>query len=265
MIDPNWSVVDLDPVTWRNIGRFIDVAQYVRAAQPGEHGLFIVHDNGRVLKIFDTDRSAQSSLKLERVADAHALAKELHARGQWDRVHIINQQHLAWVGYLAGAATNRSLQLDSYYRLVHDLIWDKGDGYVAEPPKLAHWNHWTMSQIEQLVSRLPESASVALGVFAGECLNIGLVLEFKHGNIVRVTTFEAPALQPLTPRLSAEFLDQLWQQLAHIAPPAAVLLCTQAVFDDWITVKDKMAQLGQATQNGTAWLRLSDRDTQAAA
>jgi hypothetical protein len=91
------------------------------------------------------------------------------------------------------------------------------------------------------------------------------VLEFKCGNIVRVTTFEAPALQPLTPRLSAGFLNQLWQQLARIAPPAAVLLCTQAVFDEWITVKDKLTHLGQAAQNGTAWLRLIDRDTRAAA
>ena len=80
MIDPHWSVIDLDPVTWRNIGRFIDVAQYVRAAQPGERGLFIVHDEGRVLKVFDTDRSVRSGMKIERVVDARALAKELRAR-----------------------------------------------------------------------------------------------------------------------------------------------------------------------------------------
>ena len=259
MIDPHWDVVDLDPVTWRNLGRFIDVTQYVRAAQPDEHGLFIVHDQGRVLKIFDTNRRARSSVKVNRVADARALAKELYAHGQWDRVHIINQQHLARVGYLAGASANRSLHLDGYYQLVYDLIWDGSDGYVCEPPKPAHWNHWTMSQIEQFVSRLPPSAAIALGVFEGEQLNIGLVLEFKHGNIVRVTTFEAPTLQPIEPRLSADFLDQLWQQLANIAPPAAILLCEQAVFDKWITAEDKLAPLQQAAQNGTAWLRLIDQ------
>jgi hypothetical protein len=265
MIDPQWSVVDLDPVTWRNLGQFINVAQYVRAAQPGEHGLFIVHDNGRVLKIFDTDRSARSSVKINRVLDARALAKELYTHGQWDRVHIINQQHLARVGYLAGASANRSLHLDGYYQLVYDLIWDGRDGYVTEPPKPDHWNHWTMSQLEQVVSRLPQAAAVALGVFAGERLNIGLVLEFKQGNIVRVTTFEAPALQPLAPRLSADFLEQLWQQLGNIAPPAAVLLCTQAVFDKWITTDYKIAHLLRAVQDGTAWLRLADQGVLAAA
>jgi hypothetical protein len=263
MIDPHWDVVDLDPITWRNLGRFIDVTQYVRAAQPGEHGLFIVHDQGRVLKIFDTEHGVRSGVKIDRVVNARALAKELHGRGQWDRVHVINQQHLARVGYLAGASANRSLHLDGYYQLVYDLIWDGSDGYVSEPPKPGHWNHWTMSRLEQFVSRLPESASIALGVFEGAQLNIGLVLEFKQGNIVRVTTFEAPALQPIEPQLSADFLDQLWQQLENIAPPAAVLLCAQEVFDEWIAAEDKLIPLVQAAQNGTARLRLIDQSAPA--
>jgi hypothetical protein len=122
-----------------------------------------------------------------------------------------------------------------------------------------------MNQLEQFVSRLPRSASIALGVFEGECLNIGLVLEFKQGSMVRVTTFEAPALQPIAPQLSADFLDQLWQQLGNIAPPAAVLLCRQAVFDEWITSNDKLAHLMQAVQNGTAWLRLVQQNAPTAA
>ena len=255
MIDPHWDVVDCDPVTWRNIGCFIDVSQYVRAAQPGEHGLFIMHDHGRVLKIFDTDRHARSHVKVARVVDARTLAKELYAHGQWDRVHIIDQRHLARVGYLAGASANRSLHLDGYYQLVYDLIWDGSDGYVAEPPKPDHWNHWTMSQLEQFVSRLPASASIALGVFEGKQLNIGLVLEFKQGNIVRLTTFEAPALQPIDPQLSPDFLDQLWTQLSNLAPPAAVLLCTQAIFDEWITTPDKVAFIFDAVQQGNALVR----------
>ena len=103
---------------------------------------------------------------------------------------------------MAGASANRSLHLDGYYQFVYDLIWDGGEGYVAEPPKPAHWNYWTMSQIEHFVSRLPKLATLALGVFDEVRLNIGLVLEFKNGNIVQVTTFEAPALQPINPELS---------------------------------------------------------------
>jgi hypothetical protein len=257
MIDPNWSVVDLDPWTWRNIGRFIDMPQYVRAAQPGEHGLFVLHDKGRVLKVVDT-AGGRSDVKIDRVADARLLAKELYARGQWDRVHVIDKQHLMQVGHLSGAAANRALPLDGYYQLVYDLIWDGGAGYVAEPPKPQHWNHWTLSQIREWVGRLPHSASVALGVFDGVRLNIGLVLEFKDGHIVRVTTFEAPALQPIVPQFSADFLDRLWQQLGNIAPPAAVLLCPQAIFDEWVTAPDKVSFVREAALNGNALVRLVD-------
>jgi hypothetical protein len=121
-----------------------------------------------------------------------------------------------------------------------------------------------MGQIEQFVSRLPKSAAVALGVFDGARLNIGLVLEFSCGNIVRVTTFEAPALQPLAPGLSPVFLDELWRRLANIAPPAAVLLCEQTVFAEWITAEDKVAHLVRAMHAGTAWLRLIDHSVLAA-
>ena len=34
MIDPHWQLVDLDPRTWRNIGRFINPGLYIRAGNP---------------------------------------------------------------------------------------------------------------------------------------------------------------------------------------------------------------------------------------
>jgi hypothetical protein len=38
MIDPHWILEDLDPHTWRNLGRFIDPGLYIRAARPDERG-----------------------------------------------------------------------------------------------------------------------------------------------------------------------------------------------------------------------------------
>ena len=252
-------------MTWRNLGRFIDVPQYVRAAQPGEHGLFVVHDQGRVLKIFDTDRRARSGVKIDRVGTPARWRKNCtRAASGIACMSSINTIWRASAIWLARRPIARCISTVTI-QLVYDLIWDGGAGYVAEPPKPAHWNYWTMSQPEQFVSRLPKSATLALGVFEGEQLNIGLVLEVKQGNIVRVTTFEAPALQPIDPQLSADFLDQLWAQLDHIAPPAAVLLCEQAVFEEWIAAEDKLAPLVQAVQNGTACLRLVDQNAPAIA
>ena len=55
MIDPHWQVIDLDPVTWRNLGPLLEPQRYIAAAQPDEHGLFILHDQGRLLKVVDTE------------------------------------------------------------------------------------------------------------------------------------------------------------------------------------------------------------------
>ena len=54
MIDPHWQVIDLDPVTWRNLGPFLLPERYIAAAQPGEHGLFVLHEHGQILKVVDT-------------------------------------------------------------------------------------------------------------------------------------------------------------------------------------------------------------------
>lgn len=85
MIDPHWTVTDLDPRTWRAIGRFFDPGQYIRTAQPGEHGLFVLHDNGTLLKVFDTQLGVRRDLSLRRVDDPQELGQQLFARGEWDR------------------------------------------------------------------------------------------------------------------------------------------------------------------------------------
>src|SRR5437016_14401225 len=99
MIDPHWQVVDLDPRTWRHLGRFFEPGQYIRAAQPGEHGLFILHDDGIPLRIYDTDTGTRSDLHIPYVEQPQTLAQQLYERGEWQRVHVINKRHLAYVAY----------------------------------------------------------------------------------------------------------------------------------------------------------------------
>ena len=99
MIDPQWDVSDLDPVTWRNIGRYLPPGQYIRAGKPGEHALFVLHDAGRVLNVVDTNSGRRADLALDEVANPAKLADELHQRGEWDRVHVIDKNHLAAVSH----------------------------------------------------------------------------------------------------------------------------------------------------------------------
>lgn len=257
MINPNWSVVDLDPRTWRNLGRFFHPGQYIRAVQPDTHCLFVLHENGKLKKVVDNEREGSPDLAIERVDDPVALAKSLYERGEWQQVHVINKRHLAEVARMAQAYPRRSLSLDQYYRQVFHLLWDNSNGYVSIPPHPGHWQGWTYKQLEDFVGQLPAESTLALGVFEDDTLEIGLILEFQDGEIKLVTTFEAMTLAPGAMQLSEQFLEQLWLQLGQqFAPPAGLLLCNRAVFEEWLEAEDKFAVLSKALPRKTALWKL---------
>lgn len=259
-IDPNWSVVDLDPRTWRNIGRFFEPGQYIRASQPGEHALFVLHENGNLLRVVDTATGVRYDLldKSKRLLDPKQLAQELFACGEWERVHIINKVHLANVARTAQSSHPDSL--DHYYRQIYHLLWDDAAGYVSVPPKPNHWNNWTYQQIADFCGQLPAQSSLALGVFDKEAnqLAIGLILKLENEAITTVTTFEALNFDNGDVKLANSFLEQLCQQLEQkIAPVGAVLLCDQPTFNAWLIATDKLAFLSEAAKTNQIYWRLS--------
>lgn len=256
MIHPHWQLTDLDPVTWRTIGPLFDPAQYVRAARPGERGLFLLHDGGRPLRVVDSATGPRPDLTPDRVDDPAALAQALFARGEWERVHVIDRRHLREVARRAQSDYRREQTLDGYYHDVYTLIWGNPDGYVAVPPHPGHWHGWRYGEIGDFVRALPTPATLALGVWAGEQLTIGLIGQVEGGEFVRVTTFEAlpPDGRPTAP--TAAEAARLWETLgACLAPPAALLLCTDAAFQGWLHAEDKAAALADAVAAGTAHLR----------
>jgi hypothetical protein len=262
MIDPHWSLVDLDPRTWRAIGPFFNPGQYIRAAQPGEHGLFVLHDGSRVLRVVDTLTGVRRDLRLDEVEDPAALAARLYAQGTWQRVHVINKQHLAAVARTAQAHPRRDLTLDEYYHLVYTLVWGEPDGYVTVPPPPGQWHGWTYDRLRHAVAALPDPATLALGVLDGGEVQIGLVLDLRGGLIRTVTTFETFGFPAPTFDLSAAGFAHLWSLLeARSAeqgtpPPVAALLCSQAAFDAWLASPDHAATLAELAARGEAFWRL---------
>src|SRR4051812_20397825 len=154
MIDPYWQVVDLDPVTWRQIGRFFDPGQYLRTAQSGEHGLFVLHEQGNVLRIVDSKTGVRCDIILKTINDPQASARQLYATGEWQRVHIIDKRHLNQVAHSAQASPRRELTLDQYYHEVYQLLWGEPDGYVSIPPHPGHWHGWRYQEIKELLADL---------------------------------------------------------------------------------------------------------------
>ncbi len=259
MIDPNWQLVDLDPYTWRNIGRFIDPGLYIRAGSPDERGLYVIHDGGNVLSVVETSGQSRNDLGIQRLDSPHQLAQSLYETREWDRVHIVDRTHLNAVSTQAQQLENRDLELDAYYHNVFRLIWGTDDGYVALPPHPRNWHGWTYAQITAFVDRLVDPASLAIGVVSddGATLEIGLIGEVSHGSFHKITTFESLPMPRESAAVSSEFMQRLWSHLASGPyPPAAVLLCTSSVFEAWVYNPDKRATIDAAITSGTAILRL---------
>lgn len=187
------------------------------------------------------------------INDPAALARELYGRGAWQRVHIIDRRHLAWVAQQAQATPRRDLTLDAYYHLVYTLLWGKREGYACEPPPPGHWHGWTYAGIRRFIAALPSPATLALGVYSGDALSIGLILVCERGQIRQVTTFEGLNWHISHPGPTRQTLTALCEALdEQFAPPAAVLLCTEAVFSGWLAASDKLPYLAAARLNATA-------------
>lgn len=239
MIDPDWRLLDLDPATWRRLGRFFDPGQYLRAAQRGEHGLFVLHEGGTVVRCVDSRTGVRYDLvPVPHHIDApEAYAQRLYARGEWQRVHVIDRAHLARVARLAPAQDT----LDGYYHRLYHALWDDPHGYVSVPAHPGHWHGWTYAGVRTWLERLPFSpASLALGVFEEGRWSIGLVLVCEQGRVRTITTFEALDAHSLAGGPTEATLGALSAQLAAtIAPAAGLLLCTPEVFTAWIEQEEK--------------------------
>jgi len=257
MINPNWNVSDLDPHTWRSIGHYLEIKQYFRAAQPGEHGLFVLHDSGKLLRIVDTRQGLRTDLTVSAVKDPVQLAHQLYQTGEWQRVHVVNKRHLARVATLASETAHQNLHLDEYYHLIYRLVWEDQDGYVCIPPKPDNWNGWRLGNIKAFLSSIPVDSTLAIGVLDRGRIEIGLILQIHEGMIDRVTTFEALDLAREPLEVDAKLLEIVWQQLRQkFASPAAVLLCTPAVFEAWMNGDNKRLVLQLAITASTAALAI---------
>lgn len=255
MIDPNWQLVDLDPVTWRQIGRFFDPGQYLRAAQSGEHGLFVLHERGNVLRVVDSKTGVRRDISFEKIGDPRACAQRLYEQGEWQRVHVIDKVHLALIAQSVQATPQRALTLDQYYHAVYQLLWGDPIGYVSVPAHPGHWHGWTYEYVKNIVSTLSFSpATLVLGVFTDDKLLIGLILLCEDGQIRKVTTFETLHPGSFATGVSEATLTTLRQEIAqNIVAPVGMLLCTQEVFEQWIQQEEKMQALHVAYEQQQAY------------
>jgi hypothetical protein len=257
MIDPHWDVADLDPVTWRRIGDYIRPTRYVRAGAPEEHALYVLHDQGAVLNVVDSQIGRRTDITVEPIRNPGQTADLLFGRGEWDRVHVIDKAHLQAVSDEAQSNPQHALTLDAYYRFVYQQYWDGEGGYVTSPARADNWNGWTWSGVQAWMAALPSPGAVGLGVIGLEGLEIGVIVVVSEGLIRRVTTFETLPVPRRDAAVSAAYQDRIWQAMAEvIGPPAALMICTVEVFEAWLLGPDKQGAVNAGVARGGAFVRM---------
>jgi len=91
MINPNWDVVDLDPHTWRALGRYLKIHNISVLPNPVNMACSFYMIMGKLLRIVDTRKGLRTDLSISAVDDPAQIAHQLYQTGEWQRVHVINK------------------------------------------------------------------------------------------------------------------------------------------------------------------------------
>jgi len=257
MIYEHWDVVDLDPVTWRNLGPYLDPQNFTTRGDPSERTLSILHDGGQVLKAWDSEGGTRHDLHLGLITDPLSRAKELYDSDQgWDRVQIFDKRSVLSFAHKAQESVHPEWDLDEYIARVWELADADPEGLCYYPPRPRDWNDWRYSQVNRFVEEvIPDNSTLILGVIEEDTLWAGLILGIRDRKIKLVTTFDALLSLGLGPVTCLEDIGEVVPLVARkFDPPAAALFCTRQVFAEWMRAEDKAGTLKQALAEGEALL-----------
>jgi len=257
MIYEDWDVVDLDPVTWRNLGPYFDPRNFTTRGDPSERTLSILHDGGHVLKAWDSEEGARDDIHLGVIADPLATAKELYESNQgWDGVQIFEKKSVLSFAHKAQESVHPQWDLDEYIAWVWELADADPEGLCYYPPRSKRWNGWRYSEVKHFVEELiPDNSTLVLGVIEDGALWAGLILGVRDRKIKLVTTFDALIPLGLGPVTRLEDIDEAgWVAARKFDPPAAALFCARQVFEEWMRAEDKAGTLKRAIAGGEAVL-----------
>lgn len=237
MISPHVRMLDLNPHQWR---RLYDLF----AVQPARR-LVLVHENGRVLKAFDTEGGLRPDLKALRVGDPVAVAAHLHRSERVEQVLVLERTALDRFFSNVHALYDPDDDGDRYFQRVR-LALDADPQLMCYPPEPSGlylagipYDTWC-----QLLGRVPDGHTLVLGVFDGGSIWASLVVGILKGKVDLITTSDAV--------LPAEARIGQWRQGARllldrvasqIGPPFLGLFCERTAFLELVASEDKAARL----------------------
>ncbi len=257
MIWEHWEVIDLDPRTWRNLGALFNPVNFITRARPGERILSILHQEGRVLKVYDSEKGVRRDLKLETIEHAPRTAQELYKSEQdLDRVQIFDKRSLVAFADGAQRSLHPEWDLDEHYRFIYGLAEDDPAGICYYPPRPSHWHHFTYDEVRHFIEAVvPSPSTLVLVVFEDEEVYISLILGIRDHKIKLVSTLDTLVPLGIGPKVSMADRERILEGVAQrFDRPSFSLFIQRAAFEAWLMAEDKGAVLRQAIAQGTAVL-----------
>lgn len=251
MIAQDILVIDLDPCTWRNLG------EAMRLGLRQKRTLSILHDGGRLIKVYDSKLGLREDIVVE-VVDPARLAKKLYeSLPGIERVQIFDKRSLIDFSLRVQRNPFDELDTDEYLNMVSEVgRREFEDGICIYPPQPEGWNFFRYAQVRKFIKEVvPDRSTLVLGVFDGGELYIGLIVGVEGRKVKLVTTFDS--LVPLG--LGAlegpeDYKEVLRLTARRFYEPAVGLFTDRATFEELILREEKRGVLRRALEEGRAIL-----------
>jgi hypothetical protein len=237
MIHRHIEIVDLYPLTWRNLGQVMRIDELAAHRPAQNRTVSILHQAGKVIKV-----AAPQGVNAEvgtSINDPQRTARKLYEQlaDQVDGVQIFEKSSLARFSDAVQRLEWQKLTSGEFYLRAYQLAEGDAAGIVYYPPSQAPYQYGLFKQAQDLINTIPDGQTLVLGIYDNGKPYFTLIAKVEQQQITLCTTFEYlqpfgvdPAVVP-SKASDAEQIVPLIEQ--HIGKVAYKLFCDRAAFEAW--------------------------------
>lgn len=239
MIHRDVEIIDLAPLTWRNMGAILPIDELAGRHSGSERVLSVLHQGGVVLNVVAPP--GMTLPDVGRIDNPKATAQQLYeSLPGLERVQIFDKDRLAAYSDSVQRLDWQRLSSGDFYWNAWQLAESDPVGLCYYPAEQAPWRRYPLAAARQLVAETPDGETLVLGVYDGGRPWFTLIAQVNAGLITLLTTFERLqpyGLDPMVSPASAEDANWVLPLITqHIGPVHRALFCTRGTFEAWLHV-----------------------------
>lgn len=228
MIHPN---VIFEHVDINQARRFVDLSAI---AQPNPRVLYVLHDKGKVLKAWDSQKGKVSMGPT--INPSVEQAKDLKRQHGVEEVQLIDRD--SYHGYLQQALDLNAAQALTGYDFkerAKKLKMSQGNGFLIHPPRENYEYYHYVDRTRRFVAqKLNPDCVFLLGVHTPAEWWTSVMTVFTEGQITYLTTFEYFPVEKLAAPDSKKTHEELLKTAAQaFKKPAFGMFLPQAKFEEF--------------------------------